>query len=573
MNSSLALFLLLPLLATGPAGAQRPRPADLGQLPAGPGPQGLTLALLPPPPATGKGKAAKAASESAPTQTARLELRLDEGESEVHVQPLAADSSVVVLLGQDAPGGASHLDFYFQQYDANLRRRREVPVAVPPEFRFVRLCAEARVVYGLFSSRDQPGRFWAVAYDAAGGQLRAQTFETKLSREVVDLRAVEGTLFATVVLNDATHLTALLLNVATGEFRFLASIYEPLPTQLSFEANERTGQAAYVLSQNNGRKARLQLKQLGTNGQLLGAEVVQAESERSLITAQLSPLADSSARLLAGTYSLRELSYAQGLFATDLRVPAPTPPVSAGGAPALLARAPLRFYDFLRLKHFFDFLKPRREQRLRLRAARRQQQALAPLRWRYRLLLHSMQPLPGGGFVLTAEIYYPHYRYNNGYSPGLGSLSGFYGGSPGYYGYGQNRLFDGYSTTQALVCGFAPDGTLLWDNAYVVKDVHRFELTETIRQAPLPDGRLVLAYLNDDELHYKIVSQAASSSNDLSVPLQTSTTGTGEKASAASSSDVQPWFGAAFVASGYQHVRPERGPERDVFFLNKVAFK
>lgn len=568
------ILLLLVLLAGGQAMAQESQPAarpvPVVRLPAGPGPLPTTLQLAPAPPATGKH--AMPPPPSAPAQTARLELLLKQSESEVHVQPLAADSSVVMLISQDSPKGNT-LDYYIQHYNADLRRRREVPVPVPAEFRFVRLCAEARAVYALFSSSEKPGRLYAVAYDAGSGQLRCQTFETKLSRDVMELRAIDGNLFTTVVLADGTHLTALLLNVLTGQFHYLPSIYEALPTQFGFEADARTGQAAYVLSQTNGRKARLQLKQLGANGQLLGAEVVQAESERSLLTAQLSPLADSNARLLAGTYSLRELSYAQGLFATDLRAPA----AAAGAGPTAAARPPLRFYDFLRFKHFFDFLKPRREQRLRQRAARRQQQALAPLRWRYRLLLHTMQPLPGGGYVLTAEVYFPHYRYNSGYSmtPGFGGLSGPYSAYPGYYGYGsgQNRAFDGYSTTHALVCGFASDGTLLWDNAYVVKDVRRYELTETIRQAPLPDGRLVLAYLNDDELHYKIINQAAPSPNDLSVPLQTSTTGTGEKPFDTGDTDLQPWFGTTFVASGYQHVRSDKGPERDVFFLNKVAFK
>jgi hypothetical protein len=568
MKPPFTLLVLLPLLVAGPARAQRSRASVEPILPTGPGPAGTTFLLSPPPLPTGK--SAVPMPESAPSQTARLELALVDGESEVHIQPLVADSSVVVLVSKDSKTNTNS-DFYFQHYDANLRRRREVPIAVPPEFHFTRLCAEARVVYALFSSQSQQGRLLAIAYDATSGQTRTQTFETKFSRDVVELRAVEGTLFATVVLSNATHLTALLLNVATGEFRYLPSIYEPLPTQLSFEADERTGQAAYVLSQNNGRKARLQLKQLGVDGQLLGAEVVQAESERSLLTAQLSPLADSSARLLAGTYSLRELSYAQGLFATDLRPPTPT----LAPAGLVAAHSPLRFYDFLRFKHFFDFLKPRREQRLRQRAARRQQQALSPLRWHYRLLLHAMQPLPGGGFVLTAEVYYPHYRYNGGFGlpSSFAPYNGYYTGYPSSRGFGTGRTFDGYGTTHALVCGFAADGTLLWDNAYVVKDVRRYDLIETIRQVLLPDGRLVLAYMNEDDLHYKIVNQAAPSPNDLKVPLQTSPTGTGEKSFDATDIDLKPWFGSTFVASGFQRVRPEKGPEREVFFLNKVTFK
>ena len=577
-------FVLLicgALLAGAPAWGQalKPRgrkPAPVVVPPAGPGPLGLTLPLSPPPSATtrpgaGTGTIRPGAGASAggvasvpvPAQTARLELRLPSDGGEVHVQPLAADSSVVLLVGQEAKSNRP-LDFYFQHYDAQLRRRREVPVAVPPEFRFVRLCAEARTVYALFSSRQEAGRLWVVAFDAAGGPLRAQTFETKLSREIMELRAVEGSLFATVVLSNATHLTALLLNMSTGQFRYLASIYEPLPAQLSFEADERTGRAAYVLSQNNGRKSRLQLKQLGANGQLLGAEVVQAESERNLLTAQLSPLADSSARLLAGTYSLRELSYAQGLFATDLR-PAASLPVGT-------THAPLRFYDLLRFKHFFDLVKPRREQRLRERAARRQQQALAPRRWRYRLLLHPLRPLPGGGFVLTAEVYFPHYRYNNGFYSGTGLAGGYLPGM-GNYASNAGRVFDGYSTTQALVCGFAPDGTLLWDNSFVVKDLRRYELAEAIRQAPLPDGRLALAYLADNELCYKLVQQAAPSPNDLRVPLQTHPAGLDERPYEADNTDLQTWYGATFLASGFHRLRPEKGPEREVFFLNKIVFK
>jgi len=34
-----------------------------------------------------------------------------------------------------------------------------------------------------------------------------------------------------------------------------------------------------------------------------------------------------------------------------------------------------------------------------------------------------------------------------------------------------------------------------------------------------------------------------------------------------------PWFGSRFVATGYQRVRSERGPDREVFFLNSVVFQ
>ena len=520
-----------------------------------------TAALAGPPALHAQKRALPLPPANAPRQTARTELPLDQSESEVHVQALPADSTVVLLVGRERRL-SSKSAFSFQQYDHNLRLRQETPLEVPEEFEFVRICAEGGTVYALFSSRHTPGRLWAAAYNGRLGQVRTQQFETRLSREIVELKALDGRLFATVLLNDQLHVTALLLDVATGQMQYLAAVYEPLPTQLTFVADAASRRAEYVLSQTNGRKSRLLLKRLTDGGQLVSSELVQAESERSLITAQLTPPQDTAARLLMGTYSLRDPTYAQGLFATDLR------PATGTGL-----KAPLRFYDFLHLKHFFDYLKPSREARLRQRTTRRVARSLTPLRWHYRLLLHELLPQPDGGYVLVAEVYLPHYRYN---SYGSYSAPFNYVGNQ-YPGYANSRVFDGYQTTHALVCGFDRAGALLWDNTFVVDNLRRRDLEETIRLQTLPDGRLVLAYLDEDKLRYKLVNRADSSPNDQHVPIQTGTgpgpgAGGAEHASETSQADLLPWFGSRFVATGYQRVRVEHGPDREVFFLNSVAF-
>ena len=521
----------------------------------------LALGSLAGPPAAHAQKITPPPPANAPRQTARTELLLDRADSEVHVQALPADSTVVLLVGREKPLSSKSV-FAFQQYDQLLHLRQEQPLEVPDEFDFTRMCAEGSTVYALFSSRNTPGRLWAAAYSGRLGQVHTQQFETRLSREVVELKALDGRLFATVLLTDQRHVTALLLDVATGQMQYLAAIFEPLPAQLTFVADAASRRAEYVLSQSNGRKSRLLLKRLTDRGQLVSSEFVQAESERSLITAQLTPPQDTTARLLMGTYSLRDPNYAQGLFATDLR-------------PTTGPKAPLRFYDFLRLKHFFDYLNPRRQARLRLRTERRVARAVPPLRWRYRLLLHELLPQPDGGYLLVAEVYYPHYRYSN-----YGSYTGPFNNLGNQYGYGNSnyynsRIFDGYQTTHALVCGFDRTGALLWDNTFVVENLRRSELEEAVRLQTLPDGRLVLAYLDEDKLRYKLINGADSAPNDLHVPIQT---GTGpaaagaEHASETSQADLLPWFGSRFVATGYQRVRVEHGPDRQVFFLNSVVF-
>ncbi|NML67727.1 hypothetical protein HHL22_21205 [Hymenobacter sp. RP-2-7] len=508
----------------------------------------------------------------APQQLARAELLLDPDLDEVQVQALPADTSVVLFIRHQAPG-QRQVRYAFQRYGLQLRLRDEEAVEIPAEFELRRMCSEPGVVYALFSALDGKGRLLAAAYDVRGGQVRVQAFDTKLTRQVGALKALNGRLLANVSLSDDQHQTVLLLDVASGKFQFLPTVYEPLNSELTSVADRPGRRAEFVLSQSNGRKQRLMLKRLSAEqGELLNSEMVQTESERSLLTAQLSPPADTTTRLLAGTYALRDVQYAQGLFATDLTK-------SANAA----SKSALRFYDFRRLRHFFDYLNPAHEARLRDRAARREARAAAPIRWRYHLLLHELLPQPGGGYTLVAEVYTPQYTYpSNGYGNGMFTpLATTYAGGPrtlgmpgGYYGGG--RVLLGFRTSHVLVCGFDKRGGLLWDNTYVVtSDVVRSELEEAVQPLTLADGRVVLAYLNtENELHYKCINQGEAGANDRQVPLLTySTDGkTPDKVLHTSQPELMPWAENQFVASGFQRVRSGQGPERQVFFLQALRF-
>lgn len=492
-----------------------------------------------------------------PVQSARLELPLLEYSSEVHVQPLAQDSSVLLLVQQDQVG-RRHDTYTLQKYDYRLQQRWHTPVEVPHEFEFRQFCAEGLVAYALFQSDALPSRLLVVAMDGINGQVRNFTFETKLTRQIYDLKALSGNLFVTVLVEE--HLTVLLLDLLANRYQLLPSVYEPLPAQLSFLADSTAQRAEFVMSQTNGYKSRLQLKRLSAGGALLHSEFVQAESERGLISAQISPASDSaSGRLLAGTYTLRDPRYSQGLFATDLSEAA----TSAG------SRRSLRFYDFTNLKHFFDFMSPSRAARLRQRS-NKLRAADRVLRLRYRTLIHDLVPFRGG-YVMVAEVYFPHYRYN---TYGWGSpYTPYYATNYGFNNF-SNRQFDGYRTTHALVCGFDQRGNLLWDNTFVLKDVVRDDLTETVRLQPLPDGRLAMAYLDEEKLHYKIIDGANPSPNDLHVNLQTSAVPTvREKALDTSEEGLLTWYGGRFLAYGYQRVRSEGAASREVFFVNSISFK
>ncbi|SHI62299.1 hypothetical protein SAMN02745146_1208 [Hymenobacter daecheongensis DSM 21074] len=481
---------------------------------------------------------------NAPTQSARLELSLEAYTSDVQVQVLPDDSSAVLLVEQESLV-SRHSKYNFHKLDHALQTSWTKPLEVPKDFEFTKICAEEAMVYALFQRGSQSHKLWVAALNSRTGEISTTTFDTKVSDEVYELKALGGNLFVTVQVEQ--HVTVLLLNLRTGQHQFLPSVYEPVPAQLTFLADSVSKRAKFVVSQTNGVKSRLQVKQLSAQGKLLRTEYVQAASDRGLLTAQISP-GDSTERLLTGTYTLRDPRYSQGLFATDL----------AAGVTPTGARESLRFYDFFNFKHFFDFMHPAREARFRQRGARRRATA-GQFRLHYRLLMHDLLPFQNG-YVLVAEVYYPHYRYDSyGYSYMMSPV----------------RSFDGYRTTQAIICGFDRHGNLLWDNNFVLKDVQHTDLLETVRLRPLPDGkRLALAYLDDDQIRYKIIDRTAPSPNDLSVPIQTAPATTAkEQGTSTRNAGMLAWYGNRFLAYGYQHVRVDGGRDRDVFFLNTVAFE
>jgi len=501
-----------------------------------------------------------------PVQGVRLELPLEMYNSDVQVLPLPQDSSVVLLVDKNPLGGGRRTPFEFHKYDHRLQPRWLKTVEVPREFELRTFCGEGTNTYALFQSESVDHRLWVAAVDGADGQVRTYQFDTKLARSVYDMKALDGNLFVSVLVDN--HLTILLLDLAASKFQFLPSVYEPLPAQLSFLADSAARRAEFVLSQTNGFKTRLQLKQLSAQGNLLRSEFVQAESERGLISAQISPATDSAnGRLLAGTYTLRDSRYSQGLFAADL---------SAGVTPTGSRRS-LRFYDFANLKHFFDFMSPGRAARLR-RRSEKMRATDRVLRLHYRTLIHDLIPFQDG-YVLVAEVYYPQYRqgsYSTFNSPFYPYSPYRYGGyTPNNWYPGNRRQAEGYRITHALVCGFDNRGNLLWDNTFVLKDVYSQQLTETVHLRPLPDGqRVAIAYLNEEKFNYKVIDYTASSPNDLNVTLQTSALPTvKEKATSTSQEGLSAWYGSRFLAFGYQSIRTEKASSRDVFFVNVIGFE
>ena len=98
-----------------------------------------------------------------PRSPCRTELMLETSNSDVQVQPMPEDSSVVLLVERD-PALVGKPEYYFQKFDQHLRPGEPIALEIPRGYDFQRICAEGTDVYALFSGVDN-GTLWVAAYD------------------------------------------------------------------------------------------------------------------------------------------------------------------------------------------------------------------------------------------------------------------------------------------------------------------------------------------------------------------------------------------------------------------------
>jgi hypothetical protein len=291
------------------------------------------------------------------------------------------------------------------------------------------------------------------------------------------------------------------------------------------------------------------------NGDLVKNVLIQGDDDKNLIFGR-SITGPNGEQIVCGVYG-RYTEYSRGVFVAN---------VDAQGSYAI------KYYNYGDLDRFFNYMKARREKRVKERIERRKIRG-KKIRFNYRLMVDDILPY-GDQFVMLGEAFYPHYSYPSSSTRGYGP-SGFY--MPSRVGYTRGDLvFDGYQYTHAVVIGFDRDGNLTWDNSFEINDVRTFQLEQFVKIHPDAE-KISLVYLFDNVIRSKIIKDA-----DVLEGKSYDELHTGVKDDVVRERDTQQatldyWYGDNFYASGIQQIRKKyRDQEhisRRVFFVNKIEYK
>lgn len=306
-----------------------------------------------------------------------------------------------------------------------------------------------------------------------------------------------------------------------------------------------------VSAKNFEHKRCLWIRNYDEEGELIKTTVLEPTVNRNLIFGS-SVKMPGDAQVVAGVYGSRNGEYSRGIFVAEINQ---------------TGEYKINYHNFSELQNFFNYMKVRREKRVKGRIERRKVKG-KKTRFNYRLLVNEVVPY-GNQYIMLGEAFYPHYTYTG---PSAIGVSQHYA-NPLMRG---DRVFDGYQYTHAIVIGFDANGNLKWDNSFEINDVKSFELQHLVKIAPDGD-RIILLYLYDNLIRSKIIMANQVLEGKSADPVKTKFETDMVKEKDTRNSKLNYWYPNHFFASGTQKVQNARSRTesvyRKVFFINKLKYQ
>ncbi|MBL7852634.1 MAG: hypothetical protein JNN04_17150 [Cyclobacteriaceae bacterium] len=298
------------------------------------------------------------------------------------------------------------------------------------------------------------------------------------------------------------------------------------------------GTTDIVVSARNFEKRRaLWIRTYDAQGELLRTTILQPDEDKHLLFGRSIKLPDGR-HLVAGIYG-RFTEYSRGVFVAL---------VDAGGTYSI------KYYNFAELKNFFSYMRARQQQRVKERIERKTIKG-KKIKFNYRLLVHDLIDY-NNEFLLIGEAFYPHYVYPKNYNPQAR----------------QERIFDGYKYTHAVVIAFRKDAALAWDNSFEINDVKTYQLQQFVRVQPDKD-KILLMYLFDNVVRTKIILNDQVLEGKTTEKIRTGADHEELDREEENTEKLDAWYGDYFYASGTQSLKGRRGGYRQVFFIHKITYR
>jgi len=472
-------------------------------------------------------------------RTLRLELPVNPNTEESYdVMPLG-ERGVLVSVHHNDYYSSAPLRFSFRRLDANLKELWTTDYKIESYFEPVRSFLSDHYAFWLFVETGSE-KITVLRLNLEDGHTEVYRGKMLAQMEVLQFKVLDN--IAYIGGNYRNRPMVVAFSFFDQSAKVLPGLYVNHIQLNNIEVDAQRRLVHVMIDATQQRNCDFSILTYNYEGRLLRTLNLNGQ-KHSIISGKLLPLNEEES-LLIGNYSLDCTPYSQGIYVSRVKA-GDTEPTGT------------RYINFSELQNFFNYLKPRQQQKMLDKISRRQKEG-KDVKFRYRLLVHDLIPTDDG-LVLLAEVYYPQYK---------GSSSSFLFANGRTF----DRSQDGYRYTHAFLCSFDQQGNLVWDNSVSIPDLTSYKLHPMV-QVSRQGERLVVGFPQNGEIKTEVLErgkivgerQHYSLKEDLSE---------NEKIVTAENEHLEAWYGQHFLACGFQKISNQKtaGPPRQVFYLNKLTY-
>jgi hypothetical protein len=294
----------------------------------------------------------------------------------------------------------------------------------------------------------------------------------------------------------------------------------------------------FVNARSDRKTTDLYIARLNFKGEQEDFFMVTSNIPEKLISVSATKL--QSKYILTGTFSKTKSDMSQGIYFAEV---------------SDRKLQYIKFYNFLDLKNFSNYMGDRRKQRLERKKERKKEEG-EELIMNYSIVPHDITQVDGG-YLFLGEAYFPtYYTYPCGRLPQGGSM--------------MCTRFAGYQYTHATLARFSLNGDLQWDNTFELEPYRLPMVLMRLVTIKTDTSSARLMYAVADSIRYKVVDLATGiDKGQKSKHVETEYTKDKVKRTAI---DIEPWYQQNFVAYGIQVIsNSDVKRKRKVFFINKIS--
>ncbi|MFA0960896.1 hypothetical protein AB9P05_03760 [Roseivirga sp. BDSF3-8] len=488
-------------------------------------------------------------------QPQRFEVELDKRDNPFDV--INAGESGIFLYRSTTERDRGGYIWEFRMLNMDLDEVWQKKHLVKDDQQLLGYHAEPELIHLLY--RDGYGAkddFVINSYDVLTGDTATYRFINQVGMEITHFEIFFGKMILGGKINFRP--VVMLYDFETGRGVPLQGLYNDHSELLQVQPDYKNRRLVVLMQERDRNKSyTISAKYYDPRGDMISEVKLKNRAKHSLLNGMAGFLQNGET-LVMGTYGTRVSDYSRGLYLGR---------VDEG------EQLSLDYFNYGELSNFFDYMKEKRQERIKRRIRRRKIKG-KKLRFNYRVKLNTVIETDDQ-FILLGEAYYV--RYSSQPSPR--STSALTGNLPANWRtntFTNMMSFSGFQYTHAVIMGFDKAGNKLWDNSFEINDVELLNLDQLVN-ATVDDNRIVLLYLYENVIRSKLIEGnevvEGKSFNDLRLKFEDDVA----QKTDSELTGLNHWFDQNFYAYGVQKIKNMRDEgvklNREVFFINKIRYE